>query len=205
VNKPLDGIVLSTPTFTHGEYIRQAADAKVSVFTEKPVDETADKIQKTFEYAHKAGIQLCCGFQRRFDPSYVATKRALQSGQIGDPLVSNIFFADHPCPPKEFLMTGGNIFMDLSTHDVDFITDALQDRVISVYASGTSSDSDLETANVHDSATMVMKMSKGKLKKKQNMQIVHDGVETILKSYVIFLIHRNGRHTFHVTFGSVRI
>eukprot|EP00977_Amphora_coffeiformis_P014559 scaffold4097_cov166-Amphora_coffeaeformis.AAC.16 len=160
-SEPLDGIVLSTPTFTHGEYIRQAADANVSVFTEKPVDETADQIQSTFEYAHGAGIQLCCGFQRRFDPSYVAAKQALQKGQIGNPLVANIFFADHPRPPKEFLLKGGNIFMDLSAHDVDFITDALQDHVISVYASGTSSDPDLEAANVHDNATMVMKMSEG--------------------------------------------
>lgn len=161
-NGQLDGIILSTPTFTHQEIIRQAADANISVFTEKPVDENAERIQKLFAYTQAAGIQLCCGFQRRFDPSYVAAKNAVQNGEIGTPVTANIFFADHPCPPKEFLLTGGNIFMDLSAHDCDFITDTLQDHVVSVYATGTSSDSELDAAGVHDNATMVMKMSKGR-------------------------------------------
>ena len=51
--------------------------------------------------------------------------------------------------------------MDLSAHDVDFITHALQDSVISVYATGTSSDAELAAAGVHDNATMIMKMKKG--------------------------------------------
>ena len=160
--QPLDGIVLSTPTFTHGELIRQAADANLSVFVEKPVDETAYQIESLFDYCrNQRGIHLCCGFQRRFDPSYVAAQEAVQSGQIGKPVVANIFFADHPCPPKEFLLTGGNIFYDLSAHDVDYITATLQDEIVSVYATGTSSDAELQAAGVHDNATMVMTTEKG--------------------------------------------
>ena len=156
----LDGIIISTPTSSHPSIIRQAADAEISIFTEKPVAETADEIEATFRYAAKASIAVCCGFQRRFDPSYVAAKQNLE--QIGKPTFAQIIFADHPCPPKEFLLQGGDIFMDLSAHDVDFITDALSDQVISVYATGSASDADLEAAGVHDSATMVMRMAKGK-------------------------------------------
>jgi hypothetical protein len=32
-----------------------------------------------------------------------------------------IFFGDHPVPPKDFLLKGGDIFMDLSAHDIDYI------------------------------------------------------------------------------------
>lgn len=149
---------MSTPTFSHPSIIRRAADAEIAVFTEKPVAETAEEIEVTFQYA--SSIAVCCGFQRRFDPSYVAAKQNLI--QIGKPMYAQIVFRDHPCPPREFLLSGGNIFMDLSAHDVDFITDALQDRVVSVYATGNSSDAELEANGIHDSATMLMRMSKGK-------------------------------------------
>jgi myo-inositol 2-dehydrogenase / D-chiro-inositol 1-dehydrogenase len=158
----LDGIVISSPTSTHGSIIRNAADHKISVFTEKPVAETAEQIQSIFDYTDAAGIALCCSFQRRFDPTYVAVTNMVQSGDIGNAIVmASIFFADHPMPPREFLLEGGNIFMDLSAHDVDYITHTLNDKVVSVYASGTSSDPDLAVAGIHDNATMVMKMQKG--------------------------------------------
>jgi myo-inositol 2-dehydrogenase / D-chiro-inositol 1-dehydrogenase len=160
--KKVDGIVISSPTSTHGSIIRGAADHKVSVFTEKPVAETAHQIQGIFDYCNAAGIALCCSFQRRFDPTYVAVTKMVQSGDIGHAVVmASIFFADHPMPPRQFLLEGGNIFMDLSAHDVDYITYTLSDKVVSVYASGTSSDPDLAAAGIHDNATMVMKMQKG--------------------------------------------
>ena len=129
------------------------------------MDETAEKIESLFGVARKAGIDLCCGFQRRFDASYVVASQAVQRGNIGTPVSANIFFADHPAPPKEFLLSGGNIFMDLSAHDVDYIMHALDDVVVSVYATGTSSTDELEAAGVHDNATLVMKFSRGKTNK----------------------------------------
>jgi len=106
-------------------------------------------------------VSLCCGFQRRFDESYVSVAKAVQRGQIGRPITSSIFFADHPCPPIDFLLTGGNIFVDLSAHDVDYIRWVLNDEVASVFATGTSSTETLEEAGVHDNATVVMKFQKG--------------------------------------------
>lgn len=157
----LDGLIVSSPTFTHDAIIKEAGQQQVSVFTEKPVDETADKIQDLFEYCDKAGISLCCGFQRRFDPSYVTATAAVHRGEIGHPLMASIFFADHPPPPKQFLLTGGNIYMDLLAHDCDYISHTLQDEVESVYATGTSSEEELAAAGVHDNATVVMNFRKG--------------------------------------------
>jgi myo-inositol 2-dehydrogenase/D-chiro-inositol 1-dehydrogenase len=161
LGQSLDGIIVSSPTYTHEAVITEASSYGVSVFTEKPVDETAGKIEKLFGIAESAGISLCCSFQRRFDPSYQAMVEAVRQGQVGTPVAANIFFADHPCPPKEFLFTGGNIFMDLSAHDVDFITHTLEDEVATVYATGTSSSEDLAAAGVHDNATMVIKFQRG--------------------------------------------
>ena len=154
--------IISSPTFSHESVIIEATDNKLTVLTEKPVDETTDKIEDLFEYVIKSGVVLCCSFQRRFDPSYVAATQAVHSGQIGTPVMANMFFADHPSPPRHFMLTGGNIFMDLSAHDVDYIMYTLQDVVVSVYAVGISSDDDLAAAGVYDNATLVMNFSSGR-------------------------------------------
>jgi len=127
--RPLHGVVVCSPTYTHASIIKEAADHKLSVFTEKPVDETAEKIESLFQYAKSSGIALCCGFQRRFDASYVAAVQVIRTGEIGIPVVANAFFGDHPTVHKDFLLRGGNIFMDLLCHDADFIAHALNDDV----------------------------------------------------------------------------
>jgi myo-inositol 2-dehydrogenase/D-chiro-inositol 1-dehydrogenase len=157
----IDGIVLSSPTFTHDAIIREAAIHGLAIFTEKPVDESADKIASLFNFCEEKQAELCCGFQRRFDHSYVTTALAVKEGRIGKPITANIFFADHPSPPRDFMLTGGNIFVDLCAHDVDYIRWLFDDEVVSVYATGTSSDKVLGDAGVHDNATMIFKFKKG--------------------------------------------
>jgi len=160
---PFHGIVVSTPTNTHSALIQEAAHSGIAgVFVEKPVGESAQQIQELFGIADAFNLDLCCGFQRRFDPSYVAAAKAIaEEGRVGTPVVANIFFADHPAPPKQFMLQGGDIFLDLCAHDVDYITNALQDDIVSVYATGTSMDPELKEAGIRDNAIMVMNFEKG--------------------------------------------
>ena len=163
----VDGIICCTPTLVHSDIIRQAAQHKWHIFCEKPVAESATKILEMFDLAEASDVQLCCGFQRRFDPSYrQALEMVVQSGDktIGQPIGITAFFGDHPEPPKEFLLQGGaDIFEDLCVHDVDYILQALPGQdIVRVYATATSSTAELEAANVHDNATMMMKFSGGK-------------------------------------------
>jgi myo-inositol 2-dehydrogenase / D-chiro-inositol 1-dehydrogenase len=171
VNQVLHGCVISTPTSTHGDLIQEAARHRLSIFVEKPVAESAEAIDELFDCCEKAGVHLCCGFQRRFDPSYVEACRAIQrqgegvhegGGGIGRPLYAHVFFADHPVPPRDFLLSsGGNIFVDLLAHDVDYVLNALQDQGATVYATATSSDPELGAVGVQDCATVMLTTLKG--------------------------------------------
>ena len=169
---PLDGVVISTPTPTHMSLItailktsvkvKTSVANKLSIFTEKPVDETAPKTSALFQICNDRNVNLCCGYQRRFDSSYQALFHQVNSGAIGSPLAASIFFGDHPVPSRTFLLQGGaNIISDCSAHDIDYIRWVLNDEVVSVYATGTSSDDELREANVIDNATMLMKFSRG--------------------------------------------
>ena len=163
IGSQLDGVVISTPTSTHRALICEGASYRLSIFIEKPVDETSDEIRESYSLTRRYGVKLCCGFQRRFDPSYLSLYQKVQTLRaIGTPLSASIFFGDHPVPPRSFLLAGcGNIISDCSAHNIDFIRWVLQDEVYSVYATGTSSDEELRMKNVIDNATMVMKFVKG--------------------------------------------
>jgi myo-inositol 2-dehydrogenase/D-chiro-inositol 1-dehydrogenase len=159
---PLLGCVICTPTPTHGPLIREAARCGLSVFVEKPVAEDPDEVEELFGACESAGVRLCCGFQRRFDPSYAACRDAVASGRIGEPRYAHLFFADHPVPPREYLLgSGGDIFVDLLAHDVDFALDALGDEVADVRAVASSSDPDLGAAGVRDTASALLTTRKG--------------------------------------------
>ena len=89
----------------------------------------------------------------------------INEGGVGTPLTASIFFGDHPIPSRTFLLQGGgNIISDCSAHDVDYIRWTLKDEVVSVYATGTSSDDELKENGVIDNATMIMKFSKGTIR-----------------------------------------
>ena len=49
----------------------------------------------------------------------------------------------------------------VKAHDVDYIRNILNDEVNSVYATGTSSTTELKDAGIYDNATMLMKFNKG--------------------------------------------
>jgi myo-inositol 2-dehydrogenase/D-chiro-inositol 1-dehydrogenase len=174
----INGLVCCSPTLTHRPIVEQAIHYQLQqkntglshIFLEKPVEESAPKIEALFGLASQHNLQLCCGFQRRFDPSYQSALEQLptivntDSEDGGEVLVyANIFFGDHPVPPMEFLLQGGgDIFMDLSAHDVDYVLQALKGQsVVSVFATGTSSTSALQQAGVHDNATMMLTCSGG--------------------------------------------
>ena len=103
-----DALWVSTPTFTHGGAVRAAVAAGVKfVFMEKPVDEGPEGVKALFALCRAEGVQLCCGFQRRFDPSYRAVQEAVKGGRVGKPEMVRVMFADHPAPPMDFLLKGG--------------------------------------------------------------------------------------------------
>jgi len=159
----LDGLVIAVPTSSHGEYIKIAAENGLGAFVEKPVAETPQEIEDLYDLCEQHRVPLCCGFQRRFDESYARAAQLVRQGAIGRVSNANIVFGDSPGPSLEFLLEGGDIFYDLSVHDVDFIRWALEEEIESVYARGTSSRKELAECDIQDSATMMMTTDKGSI------------------------------------------
>ncbi|MBU0609081.1 MAG: Gfo/Idh/MocA family oxidoreductase [Armatimonadetes bacterium] len=80
----LDGVLVVTPTFTHKSICLDAARAGVSIFCEKPMATSVADCGEMLQASRASQVQLMIGFVMRFYPAYVAMKRRIDAGDIGD-------------------------------------------------------------------------------------------------------------------------
>ncbi|PZG02648.1 Gfo/Idh/MocA family protein [Nonomuraea aridisoli] len=131
-----DAVVIATPTSTHAELIVKACRRGVPVFCEKPVAGTVPDTVKVLEEC--AGHRVQIGFQRRFDPGYVAAAAALRAGELGELHRVHLVTADPAPPPADYIPLSGGIFRDCHIHDFDILRWVTGREVVSVYATGAN-------------------------------------------------------------------
>ncbi|KAG6965785.1 hypothetical protein JG687_00005243 [Phytophthora cactorum] len=159
-HEAVDGVWISTPTHTHLELVNDCATGALgktvkAIGIEKPVAALVDEIDTAYGMCHKNDVKLFCSFQRRFDPSYEALRvQCVVKQSIGKLQSIHTVFRDHPCPPVEFLKTGGDPFHDLAVHDIDYVCDLVGEYPAKVYAHGTSLSAELRELNVMDKASV---------------------------------------------------
>lgn len=137
----LDGaeaVVVTASTDAHPALVRAAIERGLPVFCEKPLAATLDASIAVARDVEAAGVPLQLGFQRRFDPAYVAGRRLIERGDIGD--IHTISLRSHdPAPASEdFIASSGGMFSDLSIHDLDILRYLTGREVQQVYVHGTA-------------------------------------------------------------------
>jgi myo-inositol 2-dehydrogenase/D-chiro-inositol 1-dehydrogenase len=115
----VDAVLICTPTSTHADLIEAAARAGKPVWCEKPVALTIEETRRVAETVEAAGVPAMIGFMRRFDPGYVAAKRAIMAGDVGRVERFRAVSCDMSPPPLAFIATSGGIFVDMFVHDFD--------------------------------------------------------------------------------------
>ena len=158
----VDAVWIATPTDAHKPMILAAAAAGKHVAVEKPVSMGLDDVSECYEACTRAGVRLWCALQRRVDPSYQSVANSVAEGELGTLQSIHAVFRDHPCPPIEFLVRGGDPFHDLGTHDIDFLLSITDGEMpTTVYARGSSSTDALKRASVMDTATIMLGFESG--------------------------------------------
>ena len=117
-----DLVVVSTPPDTHAHWAVTALEAGKDVVVEKPFSLTtadADRVVAAARHSHRRVVVYQ---NRRFDPDYLAVKRAITSGQIGEVFHFETFVGgfDHPCNywHSDEDVSGGALF-DWGSHVLD--------------------------------------------------------------------------------------
>lgn len=158
----IGGVIICTPTTTHADLIEKFARAGKAIFCEKPVDLDVARAQACLEVVRETGTRLMLGFQRRYDPHFLAVKEALSKGRVGEIEMIQIISRDPGAPPMDYIRTSGGIFRDMTIHDFDMARFLLGEEPVTVYATG-SVLTDKALAGVDfDSASVTMTTASGK-------------------------------------------
>ena len=134
----LDAIIISTAIVDHVDHITQAAENGLHIFVEKPVSFTLEEIDRALATVEKAGVHCQVGFQRRFDPGYVAAMQKIEAGVIGHPVLFKGTSRD-PCWPEKQDGPGYNTtLLDLGVHDFDLARWLMGSEICEIYTNGAA-------------------------------------------------------------------
>jgi myo-inositol 2-dehydrogenase/D-chiro-inositol 1-dehydrogenase len=159
----VDAIVIGTPTDSHIEFMLGGVRQGKAVLCEKPIGLDIKTVDAAVAEASKPGARVMIAFNRRFDPSAAALKRAIAAGEIGDLRQVIITSRDPGPPPLSYIATSGGIFRDMMIHDFDMARWLLDEepREVSAMASCLV-DPAIGKAGDHDTLMVIMRTASGR-------------------------------------------
>ncbi len=159
----IDAVLICTPTNTHADLIEKFARAGKAIFCEKPIDLELDRVRSCLKIVEDTRAKLMIGFNRRFDPHFVALKSTIDAGTIGEPEMINIISRDPGAPPPDYIKVSGGIFKDMTIHDFDMVRFLLGEEIDSVIASASVLvDPKIGELADFDSANVILTTASGK-------------------------------------------
>ncbi len=159
----IDAVVICTPTDTHADLIERFSRAGKAVFCEKPIDLDSGRVKACLKVVEDTGAKLMVGFNRRFDPHFMAVRKAIDAGKIGTVEMVTITSRDPGAPPVDYIKRSGGIFRDMTIHDFDMARFLLGEEVASVSAhAAVLVDPAIGEAGDFDSVTVILETATGK-------------------------------------------
>jgi scyllo-inositol 2-dehydrogenase (NADP+) len=120
----VDVVVVGLPPVAHAGAVLQALAANKHVVCEKPFALRVADCDTMMASAAQRGLSLTVFQNRRWDPDYVAMRRAIQAGAVGEPFYMESFVGGfaHPCNfwHSHAPISGGAVY-DWGSHYIDWI------------------------------------------------------------------------------------
>jgi myo-inositol 2-dehydrogenase / D-chiro-inositol 1-dehydrogenase len=161
--KDIDAVVICTPTDTHADLIERFARAGKAVFCEKPIHLDVARVKACLAVVKDTGATLMVGFNRRFDPHFMAVRKAIDDGRIGKVEMVQITSRDPGAPPVDYIARSGGIFRDMTIHDFDMARFLLGEEPATVSASASVlTDPAIGKAGDYDSVTVTLTTAAGR-------------------------------------------
>ncbi len=159
----VDAVVICTPTNTHAGLIEKFCHAGKAVFCEKPIDLDLARVRKCLAIVDKTRTKLMLGFNRRYDPHFLAVRDAITSGEIGTVEQVVITSRDPGLPPYDYIAASGGIFKDMTIHDFDMARFLLDEEIATVQATASVLvDQKLVEYDDFDTASLLLTTQSGR-------------------------------------------
>jgi myo-inositol 2-dehydrogenase/D-chiro-inositol 1-dehydrogenase len=160
----IDVVLIASSTDTHAGFIERATASGKAVLCEKPVDLALERALQCEAAVARTGRPVMIGFNRRFDPNFVALKKALDAGDIGHAELLSITSFDPAPPPLSYIRTSGGLFRDMMIHDFDIACWIMGRAPTNVIAAGASLvDPEIGLAGDLDTAVVTLTWDDGRI------------------------------------------
>lgn len=164
----IDGVVITTPTFTHAPLAVTAAEAGKHVFCEKPMALSVGECDEMARAAKATGVVLQVGFVRRFQPEFLAAKRRVDEGAIGQPMVVKSLTRGPGLPPAwaHDIRRSNGMLAEVNSHDFDCVRWLVGSEIQRVYAETANfkgAERGVREVDFYDNVVVTLKFESGAL------------------------------------------
>jgi myo-inositol 2-dehydrogenase / D-chiro-inositol 1-dehydrogenase len=131
INDPdVDAVLIATPGAAHEEQVNACLDRGIPALCEKPLTTDFASAYAIVQKEKAIGKQLIqVGFMRRFDPEYVALRKLIADGRLGNPLMVH---CTHRNPTVGDHFNSEYMIRDSVVHEVDAVRFLLGQEITSV-------------------------------------------------------------------------
>lgn len=155
-NKDVDAVLISSPAYTHPEFLQAAIEANKHVYCEKPVAPDVEGCKRVERAGASVNgkLSVVVGFQIRHASPYVEMVKRIHRGDIGDVLNAQLYYFSSEVKLKpykdipydearirnhfHFRDLSGGILLDQGIHMLDVCNWALQGHPRSAIGTGSN-------------------------------------------------------------------
>ena len=164
----IDGVIITTPTFTHAAIAVSAASAGKHILCEKPMALSLEECDAMSKAARRAGVVLQVGFVRRSQPEFVEAKCRIDAGEIGAPMIVKSLTRGPGLPPAwaQELDRSNGMLAEVNSHDFDcvrWLAGSDIERVYMETANFKGADRGVTAPGFYDNAVVSLRFESGAL------------------------------------------
>lgn len=138
-DEDVEVVVVATPPVSHFDLARALLEAGKHVALEKPMCLTVAEADELIRLAGEGELLLTVHQSRRWDPDFLAVRRVVAEGMVGELFNVETFVGgfEHPCRAwhSEVSMSGGAVY-DWGSHHLDWILQLMGDFPAHLVAHG---------------------------------------------------------------------
>lgn len=160
----IDTVFICSPTSTHADLIKEAAQKGKNVFCEKPISFSDEETLEAYKAIKESGVKFQVGFNRRFDKNFVEIRNRIEENKVGDVHILKITSRDPNPPHLDYIQASGGLFFDMTIHDFDMARYLSGSEVVEVSAQAANLvDPEIGRRGDIDTAIITLKFENGAL------------------------------------------
>jgi predicted dehydrogenase len=161
----VDAVDIVTPTTTHFELAKKAAEHGKHIFIEKPLTHTVEEARILKQIVQKQGVKVQIGHVERFNPAFLS---------MGETKIAPMFIEAHRLATFNPRGTDVSVVLDLMIHDIDLILHLVKSEIKQIHASGVaivSASPDIANARIEFENGCVANLTASRMSLKQMRKV----------------------------------